>query len=226
MILRLGPPCPVSGRILLVERLIIIIEQPVFINKQNLFLLRTEGISCGILATAVRLAVQCECELDLIVCQVALRDVCRKDDADAMSAAGDMHQHHTGHQFLVLLQPIPDLHGVVHVIDIQHYESVQMTAHQLSRTSAPFGVKLITAEDERCQLMLQILGKSQKLLTVAFLGKLLPSLVRREFLRVINKKSLIVIVREPDGQGSTALIAFRPVYGIHDSPAGVYLPFG
>ena len=151
MIYRLSLSLPILRGINLIKFFIVIFKQSFFINKQNLILFRTERSPCGIYATIIRLISQRLRKHYLIIRQITHAAICNEYDPYSMTAAGDMHKHHSPHQILHLLQLIPYLHGIFHMVNVKHHETIQMAG--LQQASA-IPVKLIAAEDKRCQLLL------------------------------------------------------------------------
>ena len=140
-----------------------------------------------------------------------------------------MHKGNPLHQLLVLPQPIPHLHRILDVVNIQHKESVQMTVSQSSVSEHPaLGslrlVKLPATEDERRQILLHLLRKGQQFLCIRFLR---PGLLRSLLLQILlfQQKLLILSIIQPCLYGRRA---FRPgrLHRRQYRPSGIHSPSG
>ena len=91
-----------------------------------------------------------------------------------------MHQCRTLHQLIVGLPHLKDFERIIHMVNVEHHQSVQVTVCQSTMTEHPaLGrsrfVKLIAREYERSQVVLELLSKGQQPLFVTLLKEFLAS---------------------------------------------------
>ena len=143
-----------------------------------------------------------------------------------MTATGDMYQYHTRHQRFTFLQLLPHLHGIIHMVDVEHHQTVQVAAFQQTPCAllslAVLGlhrrlIKLIAAELERRERLFQIVSPSQQfLIKRLFLPFLLASLGLQSLQR-LEFKFLEVCMFSPFQQRCLVL----RIYCMQDFPARV-----
>ena len=112
------------------------------------------------------------------------------------------------------------------MVDVEHHQTVQMTAHQLTpRTFLALAVlrlhrcliKLVAAELEGCERLLQIVSPCEQLLVERFLLPLLLAGFGLQASQCLEYELLVVRVRSPFLQFSLVL----GIDGMQDSPARV-----
>ena len=143
-----------------------------------------------------------------------------------MSRTGDVYQGHARHQFLVALQLLPDFVGVLHVVNVEHRQSVQVASHQLPPW--PFlGLAVlrlhrslvipIAGEGESRQRFLQVVGPCQQLLLIRFLLPFLLSRLGLQSSQRPESEFLIVGMPKPFRHGLLVLV----FNGLQYFPSGV-----
>ena len=108
-----------------------------------------------------------------------------------------MHKARPVHQLLIRLQFLEHLQGILHMVDVQHHQTIQVAVlqasvpeHHLLVLLGGSRVKLPATEDEGSQVLLQFLSEGQQLLPAALRHELLsctllhPLLLEHELLEV------------------------------------------
>ena len=126
MIERLSFLLSILGSKLLVKFFIIIIKQQFFVNVKYILLFGSERVSGSIDATLISFVAQCLSKYNLVVSQIAVLDVRSKHKADALLGRSDMHQCRALHQPLVLLPHLIDFERIVHMVNVEHHQTIQM----------------------------------------------------------------------------------------------------
>ena len=197
MIKRLRFLVTVHGSVLSVEFFVIIIKQQFFVDVKYILLLGSERVASGINRALISLVAQCLCKHNLVIGQIAVLDVRCKHDANTFLRGSDMRQCRASHQLLIGFQGIVHLQRIIHMVNIEHHQTVQVTVSQttmaehrtLSRLSC---VKLIAAENKRCQVVLQLLSKGQQPLFIALFKELLAS--RQLFKSTLLSQELTIVL--------------------------------
>ena len=138
-----------------------------------------------------------------------------------------MHQSNTLHHLCIVTQLIPNLHRILHMINVEHHETIQMTFRQATMPKrSPFTcscfIKLIAAIDKCRRIILNLLSIGQQFLPIAFCS---PSLYSSLFLQILlfQQKLLIVSTIEPSLDSRYAL-SLRSIYSRNDRPTGINPP--
>ena len=139
-----------------------------------------------------------------------------------------MHQGHTSHQILHFPEFIPYLHGILHMVDIEHYQSVHMTVFQFALTFL-LGlvlIKEIATEHIGRQFLFQFICPCQKFLLITLGSKFRLGLLVLQFPWSSEQKLLIVRILEPGMDGSSALSFPGSSHSLFHGPAHVDVPRG
>ena len=208
----------------LVEIFIIIIKQYFFINIKYILFLGSKRVTCRIDAARICLIAKLFREHDDIISQITILDVCGEDDADALLRARDMHEGRAIHQLLMGLQILEDLLRVLHVVDVEHHQSVQMTVSQSAMTEHTAlarrrRIKLTAGEDESHLIILQFLGKCQQLLGIRLFGPCLFGSLLLRFL-LFQQELLIVLILQPLADD----LRIMSFHSLQDLPSAINLP--